>query len=86
MENRYVAIDTTLLERSLALSPQERAELAEQLLLSLELEKQDPDAPRLWAEEIQRRQDDLHTGRVSPVDWREAVQRVRSELDGDKAT
>jgi putative addiction module component (TIGR02574 family) len=77
-----MAVDSSLLQRSMEMPAEDRAELAERLLLSLDEQPADPDAECLWAEEIRRRQSDLHAGRATPVDWRDAVDRVRADLRG----
>lgn len=64
-----------ILEQALSLNETERVELANSLLESLE--PTDPDADRLWTEEIKRRVDDLKAGRVETVPWSD----VRSELE-----
>jgi len=57
-----------LLKRALALSPEERAELAGSLLESLDAADDDPKAVEAaWDEEIARRIDDLDSGKVEPV-------------------
>ena len=57
-----------LLRRALALSPEERAELAGSLLESLDAADDDPKAVEAaWDEEIARRIDDLDSGKVEPV-------------------
>ena len=59
---------TELLKRALALSEDERAELAGSLLESLD---DGPDHPEVvaaaWDEEIARRLEDLDSGKVKPV-------------------
>ncbi len=59
---------TELLKRALALSEEERAELAGSLLESLDGPPDDPEAVEAaWSEEIARRIEDLDSGKVKPV-------------------
>ena len=59
---------TELLKRALALSEDERAELAGSLLESLDGAPEDPAAVEAaWNEEIARRIEDLDSGKVKPV-------------------
>jgi putative addiction module component (TIGR02574 family) len=59
---------TELLKRALALSAEERAELAGSLLESLDGPPEDPEAVEAaWNEEIARRIEDLDSGKVKPV-------------------
>lgn len=59
---------TELLKRALALSEDERAELAGSLLESLEGPPDDPEAVEAaWSQEIARRIEDLDSGKVKPV-------------------
>ena len=59
---------TELLHRCLALSAEERAELAGSLLESLDVARDDPEAVEAaWNEEIARRIEDLDSGKVKAV-------------------
>jgi putative addiction module component (TIGR02574 family) len=59
---------TELLKRALALSEEERAELAGSLLESLDDAHEDPEAVEAaWSEEIARRIEELDSGKVKPV-------------------
>ena len=59
---------TELLKRALALTPEERAELAGSLLESLDAADDDPKAVEAaWSEEIARRIEDLDSGKAEPV-------------------
>jgi putative addiction module component (TIGR02574 family) len=71
---------TELLNRALNLSERERGELARQLILSLEEQTLDPDADAAWEAEIERRLGALDRGEVTPVDWRESIERIRKQL------
>ena len=70
-----------LLQKALTLPDNERAELAGNLIASLDTVT-DPDADAAWQQEIARRSEEIQTGRVKTVPW-EAVQRkARALLDG----
>jgi putative addiction module component (TIGR02574 family) len=71
---------TELLQRALALSAEERAELASSLLESLDGPPEDPEAVEAaWNEEIARRIEDLDSGKGKTVSWEEVRQRLSSE-------
>lgn len=57
-----------ILESALALSENERAELAAKLLDSLD-EGADPDADAAWAAEITKRAESVLRGEAKLVDW-----------------
>lgn len=65
---------------ALALSRDERAALARDLLLSLEAEELDGDVEQAWAAEVGRRSAAYARGETESRDWRESVQRVRQQL------
>jgi putative addiction module component (TIGR02574 family) len=58
-----------ILKQAMALSAEERAELADQLLGSIEPEDEGVEAA--WDAEIQRRVEELKAGSVSTVPWAE---------------
>jgi putative addiction module component (TIGR02574 family) len=59
---------TELLKRALALTEEERAELAGSLLESLDGGHEDPECVEAaWSDEIARRIEDLDSGKVKPV-------------------
>jgi putative addiction module component (TIGR02574 family) len=62
---------------ALALPHPDRAELARQLLLSLEPDDFDEDADVQWAAEIERRVAAIERGDYSASDWRDAMARIR---------
>ncbi len=68
------------LNHALALSAEERAALAHELLLSLETEPPDPDWEEAWAAEIQRRCDEIHSGKAVTFDAYEALERIRQSF------
>jgi len=63
----------TILEQAMKLSPNERAEVAEELIASLD-EITDVDVEKAWQEEIQRRIQQIDSGEVKTIPW-EVVQR-----------
>jgi putative addiction module component (TIGR02574 family) len=70
-----------LLKRALALSPEERAELAGSLLESLDAADDDPRAVEAaWNEEIARRIKDIDSGEAKTVPWEEVRHRISSKL------
>ena len=60
----------------LRLPARERARLASRLLWSLE-EEHDPQAEKLWAEEVARRAEELRSGAVKGVPWETVRRRLR---------
>jgi putative addiction module component (TIGR02574 family) len=67
------------LTEALRLDRDARAELASELLASLD-GPGDPTAEAEWNAEIERRLADLDAGRVTLVPWDEVKQRVRQKL------
>lgn len=63
-------------ESALALSADDRAELAERLLLSLD-EKHQTELEAAWVEVIERRIADMKEGRVTPIPGDEAMHMIR---------
>ena len=64
-----------VLEEALKLSPNERAEVAEQLIASLE-EAPDTDVEQAWQEEVQRRFQQIEQGEVKTIPWEEVQRRL----------
>jgi len=79
-----MAIETDLIDRAMRLSSGDRAELARQLLLSLEPTPLDVDADQAWEVEIEKRLAALDRGEVTPVEWRDAVDRARASLPNNQ--
>ena len=77
-----MTLQDELAQKALSLSERDRAQLARQLILSLEGADVDPDVDAAWETEIERRFAEVDSGAVKPVDWREAVQRIKSHLNG----
>ena len=65
--------------RALELTPSERAQLAHRLIESLDLDH-DEDAEARWVEEIERRREDIETGRVVCKPIGEALRNTREKL------
>jgi putative addiction module component (TIGR02574 family) len=70
-----------ILTHALELPESERAALARQLLLSLEPEDFDLDSDVLWAAEIEARLALVERGQFTASDWRDALARVRDNLN-----
>jgi hypothetical protein len=66
-------------EQALALSPEEKAELAHALIEDLD-GSGDPGAERLWLEEARRRYDAFRAGETSALQGAEAMKRARKRL------
>ena len=65
-----------LLEAALKLTANERAEVAEQLIASLD-EVPDTDVEQAWQEEVQRRLGQIERGEVKTIPWEEVQKRLR---------
>jgi len=68
-----------LLEQIKELSRAERAELAEEILRSLDEPSQE-EYDKLWASEIKSRHDELKSGMVKPISREEVMRDVESRL------
>jgi putative addiction module component (TIGR02574 family) len=73
---------------ALALSHEQREELARDLLLSLEPVSEADSAviSEEWAAEIKRRVESYERGEVTLLDWRESIAQIRQELRQRSAT
>jgi len=71
-----------ILKDALALSPKERAELADSLLESLDTET-DSDVEEAWYQEIRRRVAEIDAGLVETVPWAEVRARLLAELSNE---
>ena len=68
---------------ALRLPAKARAALAAELIRSLEDEEEPADEVRAaWSDEIRRRLDEVDSGAVKPVAWREARSRIRAAARG----
>jgi putative addiction module component (TIGR02574 family) len=72
-----------LLQKALALSAKERADLASSLIDSLD-PTVDEGVSNAWDQEIARRISDLDSGRAKTVPWEEVRGRLSSKLSNDK--
>jgi putative addiction module component (TIGR02574 family) len=71
-----------LLRKALALPDKERAELAGNLISSLDATV-DPDADAAWQQEVVRRLHDVQSGRVETISWEKVQQKGRTLLHGE---
>jgi putative addiction module component (TIGR02574 family) len=70
-----------LLKKALALSTEERAQLVDLLLKSLEERHEDPaSVEAAWNDEIARRIADLDSGKAKTIPWEEVRQRISAKL------
>lgn len=65
-----------VLEEALKLTACERAEMAEQLIASLD-EEPDSDVEQAWQEEVRRRLQQIERGEVKAIPWEEVQRRLR---------
>ena len=65
-----------VLEEALKLTANERAEVAEQLIASLD-EVPDTDVEQAWQEEIQKRLQEIERGEVKTIPWEEVQKRLQ---------
>jgi putative addiction module component (TIGR02574 family) len=65
-----------LLQKALALPDKERAELARNLISSLDATL-DPDVDAAWQQEIVHRLHDVQSGDVKTISWDEVQQKLR---------
>ena len=73
---------TDLLKKALALTVEERAQLAGSLLESLDDTSEDPaSVEAAWNEEIARRMEDMDSGRVKPVSLEEFRRKLSSAAE-----
>ena len=70
-----------LLHKALALSEEERAEMASTLIGSLD-PVQDADAEAAWQQEIARRVEELQSGKTKLIPWESVRAQARAILDG----
>ena len=68
-----------IVEQALKLSPTERADVAEQLLASLD-KALDSDVEKAWQEEIQRRLQQVERGEVELIDSDTVMAELRKKL------
>src|ERR1019366_8315822 len=73
-----------LLQKALALPDNERAELAGNLISSLD-GTVDPDVDAAWQQEVVRRLHEVQSGKVGTISWEEVQQKGRTLLHGKSA-
>lgn len=71
-----------LLKQALALPSEARAALAGSLLESLD-DSGDPGVEQAWRLEIERRIEELDSGKVTPIAWSEARRQIHEILNGN---
>jgi putative addiction module component (TIGR02574 family) len=71
-----------LLQKALTLPDQERAELAGNLIASLD-ESVDPDVDSVWQQEVARRSAEVRNGEVTATSWEAVQKKARTLLDGE---
>jgi putative addiction module component (TIGR02574 family) len=72
-----------LLQKALALPESERAELAGNLLSSLDTTV-DQDVDAAWQQEVARRLDEVQSGKVETIPWEEVQQKGLELLSGSR--
>jgi putative addiction module component (TIGR02574 family) len=72
-----------LLQKVLALTEEERAELAGSLIESLD-GRADADAKSAWNQEIAHRVAEMDAGRAKTVSWEEVQERITSRIKNGK--
>lgn len=70
-----------ILQTALALPRDDRVEIAESLLLSLD-DKTGDEIENAWAVEIKRRLDEIDRGEVKMIPMEEVIREMRERLDG----
>jgi putative addiction module component (TIGR02574 family) len=70
-----------LLQKAMSLPPEDRASLASSLIDSLD-QTVDEDAEIAWQQEIARRMDEVTSGKVKTIPWREVQRKSRALLHG----
>jgi putative addiction module component (TIGR02574 family) len=68
-----------IVNAAIQLPEDERVEIVEQLLVSLEAET-DEDADAAWAAEVERRSSEIKQGVVRPVSWEDVKSRARKRV------
>ena len=73
-----------LLEKALTLSTQERGELAARLIDSLDDQPAEEGVEEAWQEEINRRMDDIRSGRVKTIPGEQVLRGIAREFPDKK--
>ena len=80
-ENKAISLEVVqILERALELSAHDRGGLAARLIESLDDRLPDEGVEEAWGAEIQRRLDDLESGKAKTIPWEEVRQRALVRL------
>ena len=74
-----------LLQKALALSSEERGQLIDRLVESLDDEPAEEGVEAAWDEEIKRRVDDIRSGRVKTIPGEQVLRRLKARLKDAKA-
>jgi putative addiction module component (TIGR02574 family) len=77
-------IETDLVERAMHLPPRDHAELALQLIRSLETDAPDENVEQEWANEIERRIGEFDRGEVEALDADDAIARAEASFKQGK--
>ncbi|GMR07393.1 MAG: hypothetical protein BMS9Abin26_0396 [Gammaproteobacteria bacterium] len=64
-----------ILKEALSLSPDEKAELVDELLVSLD--SPEPDIEKVWAEEVEKRIDAIDQGKSKTISLEEVLQKYK---------
>ncbi len=70
-----------IIKEALSLPPGARAMLADHLLESLDAENQ-KEIEALWAEEAERRMEEIREGKVQPIDGEQVMRELRARRKG----
>jgi putative addiction module component (TIGR02574 family) len=70
-----------ILQSALSLDPDDRVEIAESLIVSLD-EKRAAEIEAAWAAEIKRRLESIDKGEVQLIPWDETFRSMRERLNG----
>jgi putative addiction module component (TIGR02574 family) len=70
-----------ILQNALSLNPDDRVEIAECLILSLDTERP-ADFEAAWAAEIKRRLESIDKGEVQLIPWDDVIRSMRERLHG----
>ncbi len=73
-----------LLERALTLSTQERGLLIDRLIETLDDDPAEEGVEEAWAKEIERRMDDIRSGRVETIPADRVRDRLKARLRDDR--
>lgn len=74
------ALAEKIAKKALTLSEDDRTALVEVLLRSLKPTSEDEEMDRLWAEEAERRVQEIEDGKVTLLDGHQVMQEIRDRL------